>query len=106
MALGKKLKFYAGIAKGLKLKVRNFGGLFPTFAEVTGEKPVGEAKSLPPSWISLRYNFDDKDVNQKLNSLYLIQLFLWYGYDLNFILVSMFFGKLELPKLQILFNKI
>ena len=30
------------VAKGLKLKVRKFWGLTPTFAEVTGEKLVGK----------------------------------------------------------------
>ena len=34
------LKFYIGVAKGLKLKVGKFWGLTPTFVEVTGEKPV------------------------------------------------------------------
>ena len=32
------LKFYANVAKGLKLKVRKFWWLIPTFVEVTGEK--------------------------------------------------------------------
>ena len=41
LALGKNMKFYASVATGLKLKVRNFGGLIPTFVEVTGEKSVG-----------------------------------------------------------------
>ena len=35
------LKFYTIMAKGLKLKVRKFFGLIPTFVEVTGEKLVG-----------------------------------------------------------------
>ena len=35
------LKFYTSVAKGLKLKVRNFGGLIPVFSEVTGENLVG-----------------------------------------------------------------
>ena len=30
--------FYISVAKGLKLKVGKFGGLDPTFVEVTGEK--------------------------------------------------------------------
>ena len=34
------LKFYTSVAKGLKLKVRKFGGLCPTFVEVTWEKVV------------------------------------------------------------------
>ena len=35
-ALGTNIKFYNSVAKGLKLKVRKFGGLNPTFVEVTG----------------------------------------------------------------------
>ena len=38
LALSTNLKFYTSVAKGLKLKVRNFGGLIPTFVEVTEEK--------------------------------------------------------------------
>ena len=36
-ALGTNLKLYTSVAKGLKLKVRKFGGLIPMFAEVTEE---------------------------------------------------------------------
>ena len=35
------LNIYISVAKGLKLKVRKFLGLIPTFVEVTGEKMVG-----------------------------------------------------------------
>ena len=35
------LEFHASVEKGLKLKVRKFWGLLPTFVEVTGEKLVG-----------------------------------------------------------------
>ena len=41
LALGKNLTFFTSVAKGLKLKVRNFWMLIPTFAEVTEEKLVG-----------------------------------------------------------------
>ena len=41
------LEFYASVAKGLKLKVRKFLGLIPTFVEVTREKLVG-GPFLPP----------------------------------------------------------
>ena len=41
LVLGIALKFYTIMAKGLKLKVKMFWGLSPTFAEVTGEKLVG-----------------------------------------------------------------
>ena len=45
------LNFYTLYTKELKLKVRKFWGLAPTFVEVTGEKLVGEEAfcSLPPS---------------------------------------------------------
>ena len=32
------LKLYTSVAKGLKLKLRKFRGLIPTFVEVRGEK--------------------------------------------------------------------
>ena len=47
LALGTKLKSYTSVAKGLKLKVRKFWGLIPTFVEVTGEKLVGGFAPLP-----------------------------------------------------------
>ena len=42
LALGRNLKFCTSVAKGLKLKVRKFWGLNPTFVEVTGEKLIGK----------------------------------------------------------------
>ena len=49
LALCMALKFHTSVKKGLKLKVRQFVGLVPTFVEVTGEKMVGEDLSaLPP----------------------------------------------------------
>ena len=47
MALGTSLKLYNSVTKGLKLKVREFFGLIPTFVEVTGEKLVGCGGFLP-----------------------------------------------------------
>ena len=41
LALGTNLKFYTSVTKGLKLKVRKFLELIPTFIEVTGEKLLG-----------------------------------------------------------------
>ena len=40
LALGKNVKLYTRVAKGLKLKVRKFLELNPTFAEATGGKLV------------------------------------------------------------------
>ena len=52
LALGTNLKFYTNVTEGLKLNVRKFWGLIPTFVEVTWEKLVGghvctPAPSLP-----------------------------------------------------------
>ena len=52
LTLGTNLKFYTSVAKGLKLKVRKFWGLIPTFIEVTGEKLVGGPFCpLPPLFL-------------------------------------------------------
>ena len=48
LALGKTLKFYTSAAKGLKLKLRKFLGLIPTFVEVTGENWQGGFLPPPP----------------------------------------------------------
>ena len=52
LALGTNLTFYTSLAKGLKLKVKKFLGLIPTFAEVTGEKLVGGGLF----WIGFTHN--------------------------------------------------
>ena len=46
LALGKNLKFYISVTKGLKLKVKKFWGLIYTLVEVTGEKLVGFKKKF------------------------------------------------------------
>ena len=56
LALGTNLKHYTSVAKGLKLKVRKFGSLIPTFVEVTGKK-TGRGTFLPP--ILNRVNIKD-----------------------------------------------
>ena len=53
LALDKTLQFYAIMSKMLKLKVKKFWGLIPTFVEVTSEKLVGDL-FVPSSWISLK----------------------------------------------------
>ena len=47
LALGIGLKFYTSVGKRLKLKVKRFWGLIPTFVEVTGEK-LEEGDLLSP----------------------------------------------------------
>ena len=65
LALNMPLIFYTIVAKGLKLKVRTFGGLIPTFVKLTEKKLVGVGPfwtpSPTPSWIGLNlwiYNFE------------------------------------------------
>ena len=41
LALGLTLTYYTSVAKKLKLQVKKFWGLIPTFVEVTGEKLLG-----------------------------------------------------------------
>ena len=41
LVLGKNVKVYISVAEGLKLKVRKFWRLTPTFVDVTEEKLVG-----------------------------------------------------------------
>ena len=56
LALGSELKFHTSLSKGLKIKVRQFWWLIPTFVEVTGEKLVGVGfflPSLPSSFVIL-----------------------------------------------------
>ena len=57
LALGTNLKFYTSLSKGLKLKVRKFWGLIPTFVEVTREKLVGGLFAPTPSWTGLMGSF-------------------------------------------------
>ena len=47
LTLGTNLKFYTSAAKELKLKVKRFWWLIPTFVEVTGEKLVGHFTPHP-----------------------------------------------------------
>ena len=56
LALAMTLKFYTSVAKRLKLKVRKFWELIPTFVEITGEKLVGGA-FRPPLPILNRVKF-------------------------------------------------
>ena len=59
LALGRNLKSYTSVAKGIKLKVKGeFLALILTFVEVTEEKPVGGWGAFCPasSWIGWRLN--------------------------------------------------
>ena len=48
LTLSIALKFYASVAKGLKLKVKRYWGIIATFVEVTGETMVGGEFCAPP----------------------------------------------------------
>ena len=48
LALGIAFKCYTSVTKGLKLKVRKFWGLIPTFVEVPREKLVDALLPPPP----------------------------------------------------------
>ena len=48
LSLGIALKFHTNVARGLKLKVRKFWRLIPTFVEVVGEKMAGSFSSPTP----------------------------------------------------------
>ena len=49
LALETNLKFYTSVVKRLKLKVRKFLGVIPTFVKIKGEKLVrGGGLSAPP----------------------------------------------------------
>ena len=48
LALGMTLKFYAGVARELKLTVRTFWGLIHRFVQDTGEKTGRRAFLIPP----------------------------------------------------------
>ena len=74
LALGTNLKFSTSLSKGLKLKVRKFCGLIPTFAEVTGEKRVGAALSPP---ILNRFNkFPNQTTNRKFMVSFVAKIFI------------------------------
>ena len=63
------LKLYISMAKTLKLKVRNFGGLVSTFLEVIGERPVGPKAPLP---ILNRVKVAYDDVIYRFNSNFFV----------------------------------
>ena len=55
LALGINLKTYTSVAKGLKVKVRKFLGLIPTFSEVKGKNLVGGIIALLPMLNRVNY---------------------------------------------------
>ena len=63
LALDVALKFCNSEAKALKLKVRKFWGIIPTYVEITGEKLVGSL--FAPSPIVYRAKNNPKEKNEK-----------------------------------------
>lgn len=49
LAISIVLKFSPNLRKGLKLKLKTFWGLIPTFVEVTSKTQVGGLFACPPS---------------------------------------------------------
>ena len=59
LALGMTWKYFISVAKGFKLELRRFWGIYPTFVEVTGEKLVGSlvAKLLHLNRVNMTVQF-------------------------------------------------
>ena len=78
------LKFYNNVAKGLKLKVRQFWELIPTFVEVTWEKQIGRSyQFFPPSsedkgTFSKKTFYNSKLKNTKLTEVVFATFVEWY----------------------------
>ena len=72
LALGTNLKFYVSEAKGLKLKVRKFWGLIPSFVEVTRKKLV-ESSFLPhlPPFLPFLVNRVNISIRKKWKCFFL-----------------------------------
>ena len=77
LALGTNLKFYTIVAKGLKVKVREFLGLNPTFVGITEQKRNSPQKVKQASRISIIFLFvqvrkQPRKISQRLSGkLYL-----------------------------------
>ena len=77
---GMVLKFYTSVAKRLKLKVKKFLGLIPTFVEVTGKKLFGSIFRLPHhKWVyGFFLSFKFHNIGARLDELkYLDLLTCW-----------------------------
>ena len=68
--LGINLKIYTSVPKGLKLTVRKFWEIIPTFVEVTEEKLVGRPFSPP---ILNRVKIDQKKLTPPKFEHYLLK---------------------------------
>ena len=80
LALGTNLKFYTSLEKGLKLKVRKFWGLFPTFVEVTEEKLVGSLFTSPlPSILNRVNNISNYWINNSARAIHWVLLCIWHN---------------------------
>ena len=97
LALGKNLKFYTSVAKGLKLKVIKIWGLNLKFVEVTGGKLVAELFA-PLSILNrvnrlqgraLRINYDD-DVSTFDKLLAMDKSFCIHHQNINRLLIEIY----------------
>ena len=69
------LKFYSGVAKGLKLKVRTFCELSHMFVEVTEEKLVGRPFCPPRSHLPFIPNRVKSDTSKVSKPTPVLELF-------------------------------
>ena len=87
LTLDMTLKFYTSVAKGLKLKVRQFLGISPAFVKVAGDKLVGGgALCCPPPPILNRAK-TKKNLPNECDKLVLptsraILIIYFYGYHM------------------------
>ena len=104
LALSIPLKFYIIVTKGLKLKVTNFGGLYPMSVEVTGKK-IGKASLFvfPPILNTVKtstYIYFKIEIMRKVLNL---KLFIKWEYQ-N-IRTFLYKAILEISQTKILWSK-
>ena len=103
MALSTNLKFCTSVGEGLKLKVRKFWGLIPTFVEVAGEKLVGGGAFLPPSTILNRVKIFFLVINFHIYLLCLYILCSYFFYHQNYYQFLLVWNLYWFETLQIIF---
>ena len=104
LAIVMALKLYTSVAKGLKLKVRKFWKLIPTFVEVAWEKLVGGAYCPLPI---LDRVYDNYFLKGKLKTLMIPPNKFFEQVTLQFLLISRilwWFFQSNIFKFNLTFN--
>ena len=86
LALGTKWKFYTSVVKRLKLKVRKFLGVIPTFVKIKGEKLVrggGGGLSAPPPILN-RVNIETTYIQKERSTKYFTIFFTAFWFFTKF----------------------